>query len=72
MARKAAEITDKDKEIAELRAKLDSADSEKKLAVMEALNQKDRELVEKSNEIAVLKGRLDIKETVAELNLKTL
>lgn len=72
LARKAAEITDKDKEIAELRAKLDSADSEKKLAVMEALNQKDRELVEKSNEIAVLKGRLDIKETEAELNLKTL
>lgn len=65
-------IADKEKEIAELKAKLSSADSDKKLAVMEAMTQKDKEITEKSNEITALKGQLDIKETETELNIKTL
>ena len=61
-----------EKEIAALKAKLNSADADKKLAVMEAITIKDKELVEKSNEITLLKGKLDAKETENELSIKTL
>ena len=69
---KNAEIANKEKEIAELKAKLTSADADKKLAVMEAIGEKDKELVQKANEITLLKGKLDAKETENELSIKTL
>ncbi len=69
---KNAEIANKEKEIAELKAKLTSADADKKLAVMEAIGEKDKELIEKANEITLLKGKLDAKETENELSIKTL
>ena len=72
LATKNNEIANKEKEIAELRAKLTSAESDKKLAVMEAINEKDKELVEKSNEITVLRSKLDAKETENKLSIKTL
>ena len=69
---KNSEIANMEKEIAALKAKLNSADADKKLAVMEAITIKDKELVEKSNEITLLKGKLDAKETENELSIKTL
>lgn len=42
--KKEEEISDKDKLIADLRAKLDASETEKKLAVSEALKQKDEEI----------------------------
>lgn len=69
---KNAELADKEKEIAALKAKLTSADADKKLAVMEAVNVKDKELVQKANEITLLKGKLDAKETENALSIKTL
>lgn len=72
LARKSAEITDKDKEIAELKAKLDSANADKKIAVMEAVNTKEKEIQEKSDEITTLQNALKIKNTESELNIKTL
>lgn len=72
LAVKNAEIADRDKVIAELKAKLQAADSEKKLAVIEALSVKDKEIVAKANEITQLKGRLDVQASESELNIKTL
>lgn len=69
---KNSEIANMEKEIAALKAKLNSADADKKLAVIEAITRKDKELVEKSNEITLLKGKLDAKETENELSIKTL
>lgn len=69
---KNTEIANKEKEIAELKAKLTSAEADKRLAVMEAISDKDKELVEKTNEITLLKGKLDAKETENKLSLKTL
>ncbi len=71
-AEKNAEIANKDMELTDLRAKLTSADNDKKLAVMEALSGKEKELVEMVNEITVLKGKLSAKETENELNIKSL
>ncbi len=69
---KNAEIADKEKQIAELKARLNSADSDKKLAVMEAVNVKEKQLAQKSNEIALLNEQLKAKETENELSIKTL
>ena len=69
---KNTEIANKEKEISELKAKLTSAESDKKIAVMEAVSGKEKELIEKSNEITLLKGKLDTKETENELNIKSL
>ena len=69
---KNAEIANKEKEISELKAKLSSADADKRLAIMETISAKDKEIVEKTNEITSLKGQLDAKSTENELNIKSL
>ena len=69
---KNAEIADKEKQIAELKARLNSADSDKKLAVMEAVNVKEKQLAQRVNEIALLNEQLKAKETENELSIKTL
>ena len=62
----------KDREIAELRSKLAAGETEKKLAVAEAVNAKEKELAQKSMEITDLKGQLTGKETESKLKEKAL
>ncbi|MBR5641794.1 MAG: DUF2130 domain-containing protein [Firmicutes bacterium] len=59
-------------EIERLKAQLRNADTEKKLAVTEAVQKKDRELSDKISEISVLKGQLSNKETENKLKEKSL
>ena len=50
LSKKTLEIADKDREIECLKAQLDKADTEKKLAVSEAVQEKTKELSEKNTE----------------------
>ncbi|MCR4709000.1 MAG: DUF2130 domain-containing protein [Clostridiales bacterium] len=59
LRKKEAEIADKDREIEALKAKLEGAETEKKLAVTEAVQKKDRELAD-----AVQKKDRELAETV--------
>ena len=72
ISKKDAEIADKDKIIAELKAQLQASENLKKLAVSEALEKKNEELSKKTEEIANLKGELKSKETENQLNRNTL
>ncbi len=72
LSQKDKEIAKKNEEIASLRAKLDSAETEKKLAINEAVGSKDKELFEKETQITELKGRLETKENERILNEKSL
>ena len=65
-------LSAKDKEIAELREKLNSADSDKELAVIKAVNDKEKELNEKTTEITLLEGQLDRKENENKLKIQEL
>ena len=73
LSKKERELADKDKEIAELKAKISANETEKKLAVSEAEQKKEKELSQKTTEIIELKGKLESKETESKLketNLK--
>lgn len=72
IAEKEALLTAKDREIAELQAKLRASETEKKLAVAEAVEKKNEELSKKTSEIAGLKGDLKNIETENRLNEKAL
>ena len=65
MAKKDAEISAKEQLIAELQAKLDASEAVRKLAVSEAVAEKNDELSQKNSEIANLKGELKNKEQLA-------
>ena len=61
------------KEIAELKNKLDSFNKDKQIEINELISKKDAELVEKNNEILKLKGQKDLDEKefqIKEQNLK--
>lgn len=68
LAKKDAEISERDRKIAELQAKLDAGETEKKLAVAQAVEIKNEELSKKVEEISDLKGELKNKETESRLN----
>lgn len=68
LAKKTSELEAKDREISELKAKLNNFDTEKKLAVAEAVQHGELELSKKQTEIIELKGKLENKDT--ELKLK--
>ena len=73
LSEKERELADKDKEIAELKAKISASETEKRLAVTEAKQEKEKELSAKATEIIELKGKLESKETESKLketNLK--
>ena len=73
LSEKERELADKDKEIAELKAKISASETEKRLAVTEAKQEKEKELSAKATEILELKGKLESKETESKLketNLK--
>ena len=56
------ELLAKEDEIKQLKARLENGETEKKLAVSEALQKKDHELNEKSEKITELKNQLTTKE----------
>ena len=72
LTQKETELFAREQKIAELQAKLDVSETEKKLAVAEALEKKNEELSQKTTEIADLKGELKNKETESRLNEKSL
>ena len=72
IAQKESELVKKDAEIAELKAKLSAGETEKRLAVTEALTNKDKEISEKETRITELQGRLETNETQRQLNEKSL
>lgn len=69
---KEAELTEKEKEIERLQAQIDKHESEKKLAVAEAVNEKEKAVFEKTAEITELKSRLSNKETESELKRQSM
>ena len=72
IAQKDAELTALSKEIAELRARLASADVEKKLAVTEAQQSQERVISEKNNEILTLQGQLSLKDSETAMRIGTI
>lgn len=68
LLKKQKEIMEKENLIHQLRAKLENSESEKKLAVTEAVSSKERELQKKAEEMTQLKSELSHKE--AERRLK--
>ncbi len=65
------EIAKKDAEIvalqAKLKAKIDTLETEKKLAINEAINEKEREISEQKEKIALLNGQIETNEKTAQL-----
>ena len=72
LAQKEQALMEKDRELATLRAKLDSSETEKKLAVEEALHTTEQKLSEKATQIIQLQGKLASKEVEAQLREKSL
>ena len=72
LSRKDAAIADKDRQIAALQARLDSARTETKLAVAEAVRESERQLSEKTAAILQLEGKLSSKDTESQLREKSL
>lgn len=63
---------EKDREIARLNAKLENSETEKKLAMTEAVQQKDVELAEKNEEITRLRSELQLQKQEGELQAQSL
>ena len=72
LSSKEAILTEKDKVIEELKAKLGISEAEKKLAVSDAVQKKELELSKKTTEIMELKNRLSNKDTESQLKEKSL
>ena len=66
------QIAERDRIISELNAKLQNTETDKKLAVNEALQVKEQELAKKAAEIADLNGKLTNKDLELELKEKSL
>lgn len=67
LAKKENELAEKDKEITELKAKIDANDTEKKLAIFEVEQKKENEIANKNKEIAELKAKISANETEKKL-----
>ena len=63
---------EKDREIARLNAKLENSETKKKLAMTEAVQQKDAELAEKNEEITRLRSELQLQKQEGELQAQSL
>ncbi len=72
LAESAKKIAEQLNTITELKSKIEISETEKKLAVNEALEKKNEELSQKNSEITELKGELKNKETESRLNEKSL
>ena len=60
-------VAEKDKEIERLRARLDNADNEKRIAVKEAVEKKDAEIIGRDQQIVRLRAEIENKEKEKEL-----
>ncbi len=72
LSKKNAELAEKNQAIAELKARLDAAETEKKLAITAALEKKNEELAKKQTEITALQGELKSKEVESRLSEKSM
>lgn len=63
LAKRDAEIAVREKEIAQLRAQIQNGETEKKLAVTEAVQAQERIVAEKNSEILSLQTKLSLQET---------
>ena len=61
-------LAEKDIEIEKLKAELKNADTDKELAVTNALREKDKELSDKNAQITRLEGEIDLKEKENRIN----
>ena len=66
-ARQDRALAEKDRLIERLRSQIQSTETEKKLAVTEAVRQKERELSDQNTRIAELEGRLESRENESRL-----
>lgn len=66
------ELAEKERQIAQLTARLAGMETEKKLAVSEVVQEKEKELNERKSEITELKGKLSNMETESQLKEKSL
>ncbi len=66
------EIVKRDMEIAQLKAKLDSGEKDRQLAVSEAVQEKEREIAESREQIYVLTGKIETGEKESQLREKSL
>ena len=67
MSKKAEEISELQRQIEQLKAQINNAQTEKELAVTKATQEKERELSDKNNEIIKLKGDIDLQKKEGEL-----
>lgn len=72
LIQKDQQLLKKDQELTELRAKLDSSETAKKLAVEEALHDAERKMSEKDSKIVQLQGELQNQVSAAELQKNNL
>lgn len=70
-AQKKDALAEKDREIADLKAKLAQGETEKKLAISEAVQSKEKELQEKALEVSTLKGDLERQKSESQLAIQT-
>lgn len=61
------QLAEKEKELAELRARIEAESSNQKLAVNEAVSEKEKELTQKNSRIAELETQLKLRESEQEL-----
>lgn len=69
---KQEELTEKNRIIEELKAKLGNSETERKLAVSEAVQKKEKEISEKQTEITELRSQLSSKDTENQLKEQSL
>lgn len=72
LAKKDSAISEKEKEIAELKAKLLNAETEKQLAVSSAVSEKEKEIMRKTAEITELQGKIKTNDAENKFKLKSL
>ena len=72
LAKKDAELAEKERVISELQHRISGDETEKKLAVTEAVQQKENELSQRETEITELKGRLKNQEIESQLTTKSI
>lgn len=69
LSQRDAELAARDREIAELRARLQNSETEKKLAVTEAIQAQERVITEKSNEILSLQSSLSLQQSESAMRM---
>ncbi len=72
LAKKTAELVEKDKLIEQLKAEINKADTEKELAVTKATQEKEKELLSKDSEIVKLKDEISLQKKEGELEKNNL